>query len=248
MTAPLVIIPARMASTRLPGKPLADIAGRPMILHVVDRARRAGVGRVIVAAGDPEIAEIVTKAGAEAVLTEPGLPSGSDRVHAAAQQIDPTGESSVIINLQGDLPGLDPETLRAALRPLEDPATDIGTLVAPIRDDAEAHTDSVVKVACAFEPATAQTARALYFSRQPIPWGEGPRWHHVGVYAWRRTALARFVSLPEAPLEKRERLEQLRALEAGMTIGCARIAEAPFGVDTPQDLDRARRMLEGQGS
>ncbi|GBR04904.1 3-deoxy-manno-octulosonate cytidylyltransferase [Acetobacter oeni] len=248
MSAPLVIIPARMASTRLPGKPLADIAGRPMILHVAERARRADAGRVIIAAGDPEIAEIVTRAGFDAVLTDPGLPSGSDRVHAAARQIDPHGNSPVIINLQGDLPGLAPETLRAALLPLADPATDIGTLVAPIRNDAEATTDSVVKVACAFEPATAQTARALYFSRQPVPWGGGPRWHHVGVYAWRRTALERFVSLPESPLEKRERLEQLRALEAGMIIGCARIAEAPFGVDTPEDLDRARRMLEGQSA
>lgn len=245
MTTPLIIIPARMASTRLPGKPLASIAGLPMILHVAERASRARAGRVIVAAGDPEIASVVSRAGYEAVLTDPDLPSGSDRVHAAAQQLDPHGESRIIINLQGDLPGLDPETLRAALRPLEDPAIDIGTLVAPIRTDTEARTDSVVKVACAFAPATAQTARALYFSRQPIPWGSGPLWHHVGVYAWRRTALARFVSLPESPLEKREKLEQLRALEAGMTIGCARIAEAPFGVDTPEDLDRARRILEG---
>lgn len=243
MTSPLVIIPARMASTRLPGKPLADIGGRPMILHVMERARMAGVGRVVVAAADPEIVTVVTAAGGEAVLTDPALPSGSDRAYAAACVLDPAGQHDVIVNLQGDLPGLEPATLATVLLPLQDAAFDIGTLVAPIESDLEAATDSVVKVACAFDGEARTAARALYFSRAAIPWGKGPRWHHVGVYAWRRGALKRFVGLPEAPLEQRERLEQLRALEAGMTIGCARIAVAPFGVDTPADLERARQML-----
>lgn len=246
MTSPIVIIPARMASSRLPGKPLADIAGRPMIVHVLERALAADVGRVVVAAAEPEIVDAVREAGGEAVLTEPDLPSGSDRVHAALRQLDPSGRHDVIVNLQGDLPGLDPQTLRASLLPLDDPTVAIGTLVAPIRDEIEAQTDSVVKVACAFASESARTARALYFSRSRIPWGDGPLWHHIGVYAWRRAALERFVSLPEAPLEKRERLEQLRALEAGMSIGCARVAEAPFGVDTPADLERARRILGEQ--
>ncbi|MFT8720225.1 3-deoxy-manno-octulosonate cytidylyltransferase [Acetobacter sp.] len=246
MTSPIVIIPARMASSRLPGKPLAEIAGRPMIVHVLERALAADVGRVVVAAAEPEIVDAVRGAGGEAVLTEPDLPSGSDRVHAALQQLDPTGRHDVIVNLQGDLPGLDPQTLRASLLPLGDSTVAIGTLVAPIRDEVEAQTDSVVKVACAFASETAPIARALYFSRSRIPWGDGPLWHHIGVYAWRRAALERFVALPEAPLEKRERLEQLRALEAGMSIGCARVADAPFGVDTPADLERARRILGEQ--
>ncbi|NHN88020.1 3-deoxy-manno-octulosonate cytidylyltransferase [Acetobacter conturbans] len=246
MISPLVIIPARMASSRLPGKPMAEIAGRPMILHVLERAQAASAGRVVVAAAEQEIVDIVRRAGGEAVLTEPDLASGSDRVHAAMLQVDPTAKHDVIINLQGDLPGLDPSTLQAALLPLSDAATDIGTLVAPIRDDREASAESVVKVACAFPSEATQIARALYFSRACIPWGEGPLWHHIGVYAWRRTALERFVSLPASPLERRERLEQLRALEAGMIIGCARVAEAPFGVDTPADLERARRILGKQ--
>ncbi|MBV1838792.1 3-deoxy-manno-octulosonate cytidylyltransferase [Acetobacter estunensis] len=244
MASPLILIPARMASSRLPGKPLADIAGRPMILHVVERAQRAGIGRVVVAAAEVEIADVVRSAGGEVVLTPPDLPSGSDRVHHAARDIDPQGRHDIIINLQGDLPGLDPATLQAALRPLDDAAIDIGTLVSPIRDAEEAGTDSVVKVACAFAPE-AQTARALYFSRAVIPWGAGELWHHIGVYAWRRSALERFVALPEGLLERLEKLEQLRALEAGMVIGCARVAQAPFGVDTPADLERARRMLGG---
>ncbi|MBB2159070.1 3-deoxy-manno-octulosonate cytidylyltransferase [Gluconacetobacter sacchari] len=242
---PIVIIPARMASTRLPGKPLAMIGGRPMILHVLERARAADIGPIVVAVAEPELARVVEDAGGRAVLTDPALPSGSDRVWHALATVDPDGRHDVVLNLQGDLPGLVPETLAAALLPLADRAVDIGTLVAPIAEPGEAEAASVVKVACAFaDGAPRAVARALYFSRAAIPWGAGVLWHHVGIYAYRRAALARFVALPEAPLEKREKLEQLRALEAGMTIGCARIAVAPFGVDTPADLERARRILE----
>ncbi|MBO1360653.1 3-deoxy-manno-octulosonate cytidylyltransferase [Acetobacter sacchari] len=242
--SPLIVIPARMASTRLPGKPLADIGGRPMILHVLERAIASGVGRVVVAAADEEIAVRVREAGGEVVLTDPELPSGSDRAHAAAEILDPERRHQVVVNLQGDLPGLDPQSLRTVLAPLSDDAISIGTLVAPIHTAEEAAADSVVKVACAFSDDDTAAARALYFSRVTIPWGAGPLWHHVGVYAWRRDALERFVALPESVLERREKLEQLRALEAGMAIGCARIPVAPFGVDTPDDLARARRMIE----
>ena len=245
---PIVLIPARMASTRLPGKPLADIAGRPMIVHVLDRARTASIGPVAVATAEQEIATVVERAGGTAILTDPDLPSGSDRIWHALQKLDPAGVYDTVINLQGDLPGVDPASLRAVLRPLaDDGSLDIATLVAPVVDRAEATAESVVKVACAFGQDAAgemaHTARALYFSRMPIPWGQGPLWHHVGIYAYRRAALARFVGLPESDLEKREKLEQLRALEAGMTIGCARIASAPFGVDTPADLERARTLM-----
>lgn len=239
---PLVVIPARLASTRLPGKPLADIAGRPMILHVLDAALKADVGPVVVAAAEPEICDVVTNAGGKAVLTHADLPSGSDRVWQALQTLDPNRQYNTIINLQGDLPTLEPDTLHAVLKVMDNPAFDIGTLVAPITSDAEKTASSVVKVACHFDQTT-QQAPALYFSRQAIPWGQGPFWHHVGIYGWRREALARFVQLPQSGLEKRESLEQLRALENGMRIGCARIAIAPFGVDTPQDLERARRLL-----
>jgi 3-deoxy-manno-octulosonate cytidylyltransferase (CMP-KDO synthetase) len=236
-----------MASTRLPGKPLADIAGRPMILHVLDRAREAGIGPVAVACAEPEIHEAVRRAGGVAVLTDPALPSGSDRAHAALAELDPDGRHDVVVNLQGDFPTLPPGQLRAVLRPLADAAIDIGTLVTPIENDAEATAPSIVKAACAFADGQ-DVAPALYFSRLPIPWGDGPRWHHIGVYAWRRTALARFVALPPSPLERRESLEQLRALEAGMRIGCARVPHAAFGVDTPADLERARALLAPQRS
>lgn len=231
-----------MASTRLPGKPLADIHGLPMIVHVLHRAQEAGLGPVAVACAEEEIAVAVRAAGGIAVLTDPDLPSGSDRVYAALAALDPGGSHDVVVNLQGDVPTLTPDELRAAVRPLDNPAFDIGTLVAPIADAEEANTPSFVKAACAFIGAT-PVAPALYFSRAPIPWGDGPRWHHVGIYAFRRAALARFMALPESPLEQREKLEQLRALEAGMRIGCARIAHGLFGVDTPADLERARQLL-----
>ena len=239
---PIILIPARMASTRLPGKPLAEINGRAMILHVLDRAREAGVGPVAVAAGDPEIVAAVRAAGGTAVLADAEVPSGTDRVYQALARLDPEGRHDVVVNLQGDFPTLNPADLRAVLAPLADPGVDIGTLVCPIANAAELATDSFVKCACAFAPG-ARVAPALYFSRQPIPWGEGPHWHHIGIYAFRRSALARFVTLPESPLEQRERLEQLRALEAGMRIGVARIEHGPFGVDTTHDLERARREL-----
>jgi 3-deoxy-manno-octulosonate cytidylyltransferase (CMP-KDO synthetase) len=239
---PIVLIPSRMAATRLPGKPLADIHGRAMILHVLDRAREAAIGPVAVAAGDAEIAEAVRAAGATAVLTDPSLPRGTDRVHAALSWLDPAGQHDVVVNLQGDLPTIPPEFIRAVLAPLADPAIDIATLVAPITSPEEAAAPSVVKAACAFEGGRA-VSPALYFSRAAIPWGDGPLWHHIGIYAFRRQALARFVALPESPLERRESLEQLRALEAGMRIACARVTHAPFGVDTPADLDRARAEL-----
>lgn len=242
MVSSLVVIPARLASTRLPGKPLADIAGRPMVLRVWDAAMAANIGPVVVAAADQEIYDAVTAAGGTAILTDPDLPSGSDRVWQATQTFDPAGKYDVLLNLQGDLPTFEPQALRAVMDVMANPAYDVGTLVAPVTSDAEKNAASVVKVACDFS-GDKQIAPALYFSRQPIPWGNGPLWHHIGVYGWRRTALERFVALPPSGLEKRESLEQLRALEAGMRIGCTRLASAPFGVDTPEDLERARRAF-----
>jgi 3-deoxy-manno-octulosonate cytidylyltransferase (CMP-KDO synthetase) len=239
---PIVLIPSRMASTRLPGKPLADIHGRAMILHCLDRALEADIGPVAVACGDPEIAAVVRAAGGVAVMTDPTLPRGSDRVHAALSSLDPQGRHDVVVNLQGDLPTIPPDYLRTVLAPLSDPAIDIATLVAPITTAEEAAASSVVKAACAFDGGRA-VSPALYFSRAAIPSGPGPLWHHIGIYAFRRPALARFVALPESPLEKREALEQLRALEAGMRISCARVERAPYGVDTPEDLERARAEL-----
>jgi 3-deoxy-manno-octulosonate cytidylyltransferase (CMP-KDO synthetase) len=231
-----------MAAARLPGKPLADIGGRPMILHVLDRAIEAAIGPVAVACADAAIADVVRAAGGVAVLTDPALASGSDRVHAALAALDPAGRHDVVVNLQGDFPTIPAAQLRAVLSPLADSAVDIGTLVTAIVSDAEAATPSVVKAACGFADG-AEIAAAVYFSRAPIPWGEGPRWHHIGVYAWRRAALARFVALPPTALERRESLEQLRALEAGLRIACVRVEHAAFGVDTPADLDRARAAL-----
>ena len=243
---PIVVIPARLASTRLPDKPLADIAGKPMIVHMLDRGREAGIGPVAVACGDSEIAAAVREAGGRAVLTDPALPSGSDRVHAALAELDPDRRHDVVVNLQGDFPTLDPAGLRLVIMPLDDRRVDIGTLVVPIRDEIEATTVSFVKAACSFADGQA-IAPALYFSRQAIPWGLGPRWHHVGIYAFRRAALDRYVSLPPSPLERRENLEQLRALEDGMRIGCARMEHGPFGVDTAEDLERARAILAERG-
>jgi len=239
---PIVIIPARMASTRLPGKPLADINGKPMIVHVLERGWEADLGPVAVACGEMAIADVVRAAGGRAVLTNPDLPSGSDRVFAALAELDPDARHDVVVNLQGDVPTITAAQLRPVIDPLSDPACDVGTLVLPIASEQEANTDSFVKAACVFA-AGQSVAPALYFSRQPIPWGGGPRWHHVGIYAYRRAALERYVALPPSPLEIREQLEQLRALEAGMRIACARIDHGLFGVDTPEDLERARRLL-----
>jgi len=243
---PLVGVPARMASTRLPDKPLAEIAGLPMIVHVWRRAMEAGVGPVVVAAAEPEIAKAVEAAGGQAVLTRRDHPSGSDRVHEAVEAIDPEARHDVIVNVQGDLPNLDPALIRAATELLADPAVDIGTLVAEITDAEERRNPNVVKVAVAF-PVGRRQARALYFSRSPVPWpGEddsGALYHHIGLYAYRRAALERFVTLPHGALEARERLEQLRALEAGMRIDAALVDTVPLGVDTPADLARARQIL-----
>ncbi|MCT6814152.1 3-deoxy-manno-octulosonate cytidylyltransferase [Bombella apis] len=245
---PIIVIPSRIASTRLPRKALAEIDGEPMIVHVARRAVAAGLGPVLVAAGDEEIRDAVASiAGVKAILTDPALPSGSDRVQAAIEAHDPQRRHDCVINLQGDLPLVEPETLQQALRPLAEGRFDIGTLVAPVQGPEERDAESVVKVACSFQ-SDDDVARALYFSRSVIPWGEGVYWHHVGVYAWRREALARFVTLPPSGLEEREKLEQLRALEAGMTIGCARIATAPLGVDTPEDLARVRARVGEQPS
>ncbi|MDE1897222.1 MAG: 3-deoxy-manno-octulosonate cytidylyltransferase [Rhodospirillales bacterium] len=238
---PIVLIPARLGSTRLPGKVLADISGKPMIAHVLKQALAAGLGPVAVACGEAEVAAVVKAYGGIAVMTNPDLPSGSDRIFAALQSLDPQGRHDVVVNLQGDLPSIDPSYLAKVLKPLAQ-GYDIGTLVAPITTAAEQAAPSVVKCACAF-PGKEDVAPALYFSRHLIPSGEGPFWHHIGIYAYRRAALERFVSLPPSPLEQREKLEQLRALEAGMRIGAARVAEAPFGVDTPEDLERAREAL-----
>ncbi len=240
---PLVVIPARMASTRLPGKPLADIHGEPMIVHVWRRAMEAGVGPVLVAAGEAEIARAVEAAGGKAVLTRPDHPSGSDRVFEAVQRFDPQRRHDVVVNLQGDLPMLEPSALAAVLEPLADPAVDIATLAIEIREPAERDNASVVKAVAALG-AGRRVARALYFTRVPCPSGEGPLYHHIGIYAYRRAALERFVTLPPSGLERRERLEQLRALEAGLRIDVALVDMAPFGVDTPADLERARALLE----
>lgn len=239
---PIIVIPARLAATRLPDKPLADIAGEPMIVHVWRCAVAADVGPVVVAAAEAEIAAAVAAAGGRAVLTRADHASGSDRVFEAVEAVDPAGRHKVVINLQGDMPTIAPEAIRAVLAPLSDDAVDIATLVAAITDPAERDDPNTVKAAVAFAPDK-DVARALYFSRAPVPSGEGPLWHHIGIYAFRRAALARFVALPPSALEARERLEQLRALEAGMTIAAARVEAVPFGVDTPADLERAREML-----
>ncbi len=245
---PVVIIPARMASARLPGKPLADIGGIPMIVRVWQRAMAAGVGPVVVAAAEEEIADAVEKAGGHAVLTHPDLPSGSDRIHAALQGLDPAGRYDTIINCQGDLPALDPAQLAAVAAAL--PGHDIATLAAPITEEADRANPAVVKAVVAWQPAPSATAdhqsrmgRALYFSRATVPAGPGEHFYHVGLYAFTRAALARFVALPPSALEKREKLEQLRALEAGMSIAVARVDAVPLSVDTPEDLEDARRLL-----
>jgi len=239
---PITVIPARLASSRLPGKPLADIHGRPMIAHVLDRAREAEAGPVLVACGDAEIATAVEAEGGLAVMTDPDLPSGSDRIEQALGRYDPEGRHDIVVNLQGDLPTLPAELVHAALSTMQDPETDIGSLVAEIRTAEEATAPSVVKCVCAFRP-NQKVTRAHYFSRVTVPGGTGPLWHHIGLYVYRRAALERFVRLPPGLLEQRESLEQLRALEAGMKISVARVDHAPFGVDTPADLDRARKML-----
>ena len=246
MANPVVLIPARMASTRLPGKPLADIHGAPMIVHVWRRATEAGIGPAFVATDDERIAAAVEAAGGQAVLTRADHPSGSDRIFEALGRIDPSAAHDLVVNVQGDLPTIAPAAIRACLGPLADPAVDIATLATPIRRAEERDDPNVVKaVGTELSPGR---LRALYFTRARAPWGEGELLHHIGLYAYRRAALGRFVATPPSPLERRERLEQLRALEAGMRIDIAIVDVAPLGVDAPADLERARALLaQGKG-
>ena len=241
MVNPVVLIPARMASSRLPGKPLADICGEPMIAHVWRRAIEADVGPVFVAADDSRIVEAVEAAGGKAVLTRPDHQSGSDRIFEALGAVDPAGAYDIVVNVQGDLPTIERAAVRACLVPLADPAVDIATLATPITRPEEKDDPNVVKaIGAVVAPGR---LRALYFTRARAPWGEGELLHHIGLYAYRRDALRRFVSTPPSPLERREKLEQLRALEAGMRIDVMIVEAAPLGVDTPEDLERARAML-----
>lgn len=237
----LILIPARMASTRLPGKPLADIAGEPMIVHVARRAGESGLGRVVVATDTAAVAEAVAAHGFEAAMTRVDHQSGSDRIHEALAALDPAGRVETVINVQGDLPTVDAATIAAAAAPLADSRVDIATLGAEITREEEKTNPNVVKIVGS--PVSPGRLRALYFTRAAAPWGEGPLFHHIGLYAYRRAALERFVSLPPSPLEKRERLEQLRALEAGMRIDASIVTTVPLGVDTPDDLERAREIL-----
>ncbi|MBB4002701.1 3-deoxy-manno-octulosonate cytidylyltransferase [Aurantimonas endophytica] len=236
----LVLIPARLGSTRLPKKALADIAGRPMVVRVAERAQAAGIGRVVVATDAAEIRDAVEAAGHRAVMTSPDHQSGSDRIFEALQQVDPEGAVETIVNVQGDLPTIEPEAIRQVLAPFEDPRCDVATLCVEIRDEAEKTNPNVVKLVGS--PTGPSRLRALYFTRATAPWGDGPLYHHVGLYAYRRASLERFVKLPPSTLEIRERLEQLRALEDGMRIDAEIVDTVPLGVDAADDLERARAM------
>ena len=238
MRHPVIIIPARLASTRLPGKPLADIGGKPMIVRVMERAMMADIAPVYIACAEKEIADAVEAAGGTAILTNPDHPSGTDRIYEALTRIDRDYHADCIINIQGDLPLLDSTLPGRALSLLANPSHDIATLAALIRSEEERHNPSVVKA------VIAQDGRALYFSRAPIPYGTGPCYHHIGLYAYRRQALEDFIALPPSPLEEREKLEQLRALENGMQIGIEVVDTIPLGVDTPADLEVARQLFE----
>jgi 3-deoxy-manno-octulosonate cytidylyltransferase (CMP-KDO synthetase) len=237
----LVLIPARMAATRLPGKPLLDIAGLPMIVHVLRRAEAANIGRVAVATDTPDIAAAVRSHGGEAVMTSADHPSGSDRIFEALGELDPSEQIEIVVNLQGDFPTIRPDDIRDVLGPLKDPAVDIATLAAEIHTEEESSNPNVVKAIGS--RLSERRLRALYFSRATTPWGDGPRYHHVGLYAYRRAALQRFVGLPPSPLELQEKLEQLRALEAGMRIDVTIADTVPRGVDTPADLETTRQIL-----
>ena len=244
MAEVLILIPARLAASRLPGKPLAAIAGEPMIVHVLRRAQAAAIGPVVVATNSPEVAAAVDKAGGRAVITATDHASGSDRIFEALGKVDSERRAEIIVNVQGDLPTIDPAAIRAALIPLADAAVDIATLAAEIKVVAERTSPHVVKVVGT--PVAPRRLRALYFTRATAPAGEGPLYHHIGLYAFRRAALERFVKLPPSPLERREKLEQLRALEAGMRIDVEIVDTVPLGVDTPEDLEKARAMLTGR--
>jgi len=240
---PVILIPARLQASRLPGKPLADIAGTPMIVHVLQRACEADIGPVYVACDDVRIADAVRKSGGEAIMTRADHPSGSDRIFEALSLIDKANKYDVIVNVQGDVPTIDPAVIRAALLPFAYRNIDIATLAAKISDDKERIDPSVVKPVLSFTLPDPKIAQALYFSRATIPHGSGPLYHHIGIYAYRRATLTRFVSLRPSPLEQCEKLEQLRALEAGMRIGVALVNTVPLGVDTPEHLEQARKLL-----
>jgi 3-deoxy-manno-octulosonate cytidylyltransferase (CMP-KDO synthetase) len=248
MASTIIFIPARMRATRLPGKPLADIGGEPMIVHVWRRARAAETGRVVVATDSDEIAAAIRKAGGEAVMTGADHVSGSDRVFEALSKVDPDGDAEIVVNLQGDLPTLEPHLVTACLAPLRAKGPHIATIAAEIREEADRTAPNIVKVVgTPLGTGPPRILRALYFTRACAPYGDGPFYHHIGIYAYRRTALERFVALRPSPLELRENLEQLRALEDGMRIDVALVDTVPLGVDTPADLERARRMLAGGG-
>ena len=241
---PIILIPARMAATRLPGKPLADIEGLPMIVRVLRQAQAAGIGPVAVAAGDSEIVEAVQAAGGQAVMTDPSLPSGSDRIVAALHALDPGGAHDVVINLQGDIPFIRPEAIRACADLLtRQPTCDIATVMVAEADRAERTNPDIPKVVAAMA-ADGRSGRALYFTRSVL-YGDDPVWLHHGIYGYRRAALTAFCAAPPSPLEQRERLEQLRALELGMTLWAAVLDEAPISVDNPADLERARAYARG---
>lgn len=248
MSRTLIIIPSRLKATRLPGKPLADIHGEPMIVHVWRRAMAAEAGRVVVATDSKEIEAAVRSAGGETVMTREDHASGSDRIYEALGKLDPNAEVEEIVNLQGDLPTLEPQLVQACLAPLKTPLRQggphIATLCAKIAIEEEKTAPSVVKVVGSPLKGSDSAFRALYFTRATAPWGEGPLYHHIGIYAYRRMALERFVMLPPSPLELREKLEQLRALEDGMQIEVRLVATTPLGVDTPGDLERARQLLK----
>jgi 3-deoxy-manno-octulosonate cytidylyltransferase (CMP-KDO synthetase) len=242
-----VLIPARLAATRLPDKPLLPIAGVPMIVHVWRRAMEAELGPVVVACGEERIAQAVRAAGGEAILTDPELPSGTDRIFQALGRLDPERCFERIVNLQGDLPLLEPAALRQVLDPIERLGTDMATLAKASDDPEERVNPNVVKAVVSFTADDPGLGRALYFTRATAPAGPGPIWHHIGIYAFTRDALERFATLPPSPLERRERLEQLRALENGMSLGVRLVEAIPFGVDTPEDLERARAMMKERG-
>lgn len=246
MTAPVVLIPARMAATRLPNKPMADLNGLPMIVQVLRRAQEADIGPVVVATDSDIIAAAVRDHGGRAVMTRSDHPSGSDRIYEALEIFDPTGKYDRIVNVQGDLPTIEPQPIRAAIALLDEPAVDIATVVAVITRDEERTNPAVVKAIGT--PLGGNRYRALYFTRATAPTGEGPLHHHIGLYAYRRLALRRFIALKPAPLEMREKLEQLRALENGMRIDFAVVDTVPLGVDTPTDLDHARALLSARFS
>jgi len=241
---PIILIPARMASIRLPNKPLADINGLPMIVHVVNRAKEAGIGRVVVACAENEIKQAVEENGGEAILTNPDLPSGTDRIFEALRKCDPDGEHDVIINVQGDLPTIDPKIIKDCLIPFENDAVDMTSLVAKITDEAERNNPNVVKAVVAWGKNSPRIGKALYFTRTTAPYGEGDLYHHIGLYGFRRAAIEKFTSLPPSALEMREKLEQLRALENNMRIDVVEVDIVPLGVDAMEDLQKAREVLK----